>query len=59
MERRANKLRVYTEDGEIVISCDDEQYPDSRVFVTEEQTVQLIEWLREAREELREIPRTD
>ena len=53
MERKANDLKVYTENGEIVIGWNEEDYPDSRVFVTPDQVVQLIEWLREARDELR------
>jgi hypothetical protein len=41
------------QNGEIVIAWDEEDYPDNRVFVTADQVVQLIEWLREALDELR------
>ena len=52
MKKEANNLAVYTEQGEVVIDANDPHYPDARVFVKPDQIVQLIGWLRDAREEL-------
>ncbi len=48
MERSANSIAVYIENGEIVIDSGTELDGDMRAFVTADQVDQLVQWLREA-----------